>query len=299
MPTTGADRHRRLSPRARCSSTSSPTRTSASGAMDGPVNDTPTWWCSPATWGARGRRSPGPCGWDKPVLYAPGKHEFWRQHRRPAGGTGACRKARRVRVLDQREVRHIDGVRFLGATLWTDFELFGEPQRRCGRHEPKRSERDGRHPAPAETGAELFKPDDAAYVFQRHAAPSCSASWRSEHTGETVVITHHAPIAAQHPPALRRLAAQRPLRLRRRAFAARRPRSGAVGARPYARQLTTGARHARGLWQPADCARRRERWNAGLRSRFLRRAGRVVERTLTNGLEVAALPTELRALKLR
>jgi Icc-related predicted phosphoesterase len=61
--------------------------------------------------------------WPVPVLYVPGNHEFygvgWRgalEHmRRACDGTG-------ITLLDKDEVV-IDGVRFLGATLWTDFKI--------------------------------------------------------------------------------------------------------------------------------------------------------------------------------
>jgi predicted phosphodiesterase len=59
----------------------------------------------------------------KPVVYVPGNHEFYDQElllqldamRRAAQGTN-------VHVLSRNSVV-IDGVRFLGATLWTDFAL--------------------------------------------------------------------------------------------------------------------------------------------------------------------------------
>ena len=62
----------------------------------------------------------------KPVIYVPGNHEFYFRHmnktaiemREIAAGSG------NIHLLDNDEVI-IDGVRFLGCTLWTNFELFG------------------------------------------------------------------------------------------------------------------------------------------------------------------------------
>jgi len=59
----------------------------------------------------------------KPVVYVPGNHEFYRHERtntlsmlrETANGTNVC-------LLDRDEVV-IEGIRFLGATLWTDFKL--------------------------------------------------------------------------------------------------------------------------------------------------------------------------------
>ena len=67
----------------------------------------------------------------KPVLYVPGNHEFYGgsiagtvdELKRLSAGT-------RIRVLDDEEVM-IEGVRFLGSTLWTDFLLFGEGEKRA------------------------------------------------------------------------------------------------------------------------------------------------------------------------
>lgn len=65
----------------------------------------------------------------RPVVYVLGNHEFYRagwdslivQARTAAAGT-------HVHVLEDDAV-DIGGVRFLGATLWTDFEIFGQERR--------------------------------------------------------------------------------------------------------------------------------------------------------------------------
>ncbi|HEX2519605.1 MAG TPA: metallophosphoesterase, partial [Castellaniella sp.] len=62
---------------------------------------------------------------DRPVVYVAGNHEFY-------GGSipavrdelARCAKACGVHLLDQKSLE-IGGVRFLGTTLWTDFQLFG------------------------------------------------------------------------------------------------------------------------------------------------------------------------------
>jgi hypothetical protein len=62
-----------------------------------------------------------------PVIYVPGNHEFYGMRHGPALTRLKARAVQspNVRVLDEDELL-IDGVRFLGATLWTDFALFGE-----------------------------------------------------------------------------------------------------------------------------------------------------------------------------
>ena len=129
----------------------------------------------------------------KPVLYVAGNHEFY-------GGSldGVAAELERlcagtcIRVLDNAEVV-LDGVRFLGTTLWTDFGLFGEGESKAAAMAQGRElMRDFSRIRLAETGDEAFAPEDAAALFAR------DARWLDEqldhaHDGPTVVITHHAP----------------------------------------------------------------------------------------------------------
>ncbi len=128
---------------------------------------------------------------EKPVLYVPGNHEFY-------GGSldGALRELHalcagtQVQVLDRGEVV-IDGVRFLGAMLWSDFHLFPgrEPEAKA---EALRLVRDFSRIRLRAEGEALFTPDDCAALFAR------DSTWlqqrlASPFDGPTVVITHHAP----------------------------------------------------------------------------------------------------------
>ena len=61
---------------------------------------------------------------DKPVIYVPGNHEFYgRDMRETQALMSIAAREMGVHLLDDGEVI-INGVRFLGTTLWTDFELF-------------------------------------------------------------------------------------------------------------------------------------------------------------------------------
>lgn len=132
-------------------------------------------------------------GFDKPVFYVAGNHEFY------AGsldGVAAALRARSagtcVRVLEEDEVI-VDGVRFLGTTLWTDFMLFGEgPARADAMARASEFMLDFSRIRVHEDAAPLFTPEDAAALCRHHTA------WLAErlarpHDGPTVVITHHAP----------------------------------------------------------------------------------------------------------
>jgi predicted phosphodiesterase len=131
--------------------------------------------------------------WAKPVVYVLGNHEFYgssiettaAELKRLCAGT-------QVHVLDNDEVI-IDGVRFLGSTLWTDFMLFGDgTERAAAIVEARRLMRDFSRIRLDESTGALFTPDDAAKLFERNAA------WLERkldvpHAGPTVVVTHHAP----------------------------------------------------------------------------------------------------------
>ena len=130
---------------------------------------------------------------DKPVLYVAGNHEFYggsidgtlAELRRLCDGT-------RVRVLDGDEVA-LDGVRFLGATLWTDFEVFTDPALRlAAKEESQRLLRDFSRVRERESAPDLFTPDASVALFRRHAT-WLADRLASRHDGPTVVITHHAP----------------------------------------------------------------------------------------------------------
>lgn len=129
----------------------------------------------------------------KPVLYVAGNHEFY-----GASINGVADELKQlcagtdIHVLDNDQVT-IEGVRFLGTTLWTDFMLWtGDQERTLAMLEAQRFMRDFSKihvdgPAPR-----LFTPDDAAALCR------ADAQWLENrlaepHAGPTVVITHHAP----------------------------------------------------------------------------------------------------------
>ena len=107
----------------------------------------------------------------KPVLYVLGNHEFYggsldgtvAEFRRLCAGTA-------VRLLDD-EAIVIDGVRFLGSTLWSDFGLFATEQERQQAIEmAQQLVRDFSRIRRRADGDALFTPHDAAARFARHAA---------------------------------------------------------------------------------------------------------------------------------
>ena len=126
---------------------------------------------------------------DKPVVYVPGNHEFYKHNlttlpaklREAAVGST-------VRVLMDEAVL-IDGVRFLGATLWTDFALLGQSpeamraaQQEMTDYKKIRIGASYHRARPADTRA--------AHLASRSFLKAALAA---PFAGPTVVVSHHAP----------------------------------------------------------------------------------------------------------
>jgi len=125
----------------------------------------------------------------KEVIYVPGNHEFYgaqrgdvlAQMRIDADQCG-------IHLLDNDEVI-IRGVRFLGATLWTDFRLFGSDKQASamaeglGRLNDFRLIRDGVMPLTPTRSIELHE-QSLAWL---------AAELDKPFDGKTVVVTHHLP----------------------------------------------------------------------------------------------------------
>lgn len=146
----------------------------------------------------------------KPVLWIAGNHEYYErelQHEAKLMRTAA--KSQDIHFLDSDAVV-IDGVRFLGCTLWTDFKLRiampglpDEPEilmsdRERGMHESGRyvadyqSIRIERSRSGGVLGQERLRPMDTLRMHRRQRR------WLLEqlalpYAGPTVVVTHHAP----------------------------------------------------------------------------------------------------------
>jgi len=134
----------------------------------------------------------------QPVIYVPGNHEYY-------GGSMAERRQQLVEAAQQHgillldnDVRVLDGVRFLGCTLWADFALYEQ----CGQ-------------APAEAmqlaaqrvpdfrliscdEAQSFSPAQAQ-ALHRETVRWLETELSQPFAGPTVVISHHAPLAACIP----------------------------------------------------------------------------------------------------
>jgi len=128
----------------------------------------------------------------KPVLYVVGNHEFYGGS---IDGTLATLRSlcagTNVRLLDD-DVAEVDGVRFVGSTLWTDFMLEGADRRERAMQEGQRFMRDFSRIRAREDSPATFTPADSAARFAVHARFLGDALGKP-FAGPTVVVTHHAP----------------------------------------------------------------------------------------------------------
>jgi predicted phosphodiesterase len=129
----------------------------------------------------------------KPVLYVAGNHEFY-------GGDlpGALHELRRacanssVNVLECNAWVH-GGVRFLGATLWSDFRVLADEETRAlSMAASTKLIRDFQRIHVDAEPRRLFTPHDSQALFDRTAA-WLEAQLQQPFDGPTVVVTHHAP----------------------------------------------------------------------------------------------------------
>ncbi|WNJ89575.1 metallophosphoesterase [Bosea sp. 685] len=126
----------------------------------------------------------------KPVILVPGNHEFYGTEitaSREEGHDLAALSG--IHLLDPGTVT-IDGVRFVGATLWTDFDLYGRSI--ASRRVATRGMNDFRRIKIQDAKVRHFTADDAL-ALHRHDRAFIEKTLAQPFSGQTVVITHHAP----------------------------------------------------------------------------------------------------------
>ncbi|MCH8622784.1 metallophosphoesterase [Undibacterium sp. TS12] len=128
-----------------------------------------------------------------PVLYVHGNHEAYGKNLEDmqADIARACKASSNVHFLDSGEFK-LGDIRFVGATLWTDFCLFGEEQRYLAMQEAAEVMADYERICLASDGYRKLQPADTALMHARQKSWLCKQLDSPFH-GKTVVITHMAP----------------------------------------------------------------------------------------------------------
>jgi predicted phosphodiesterase len=142
------------------------------------------------------------------IIYVAGNHEFYgkdinafraelRKFCGPASAGGEFEDGldQRLHFLDNDEVV-IDGVRFLGSTLFTNFELLGELEKQACMEEAARRLNDFYH---IRIDGRRFTPQDSIDLHNI-AVQWLEMKLKELFEGETVVVTHHAPSFASVVP---------------------------------------------------------------------------------------------------
>lgn len=134
-----------------------------------------------------------------PVIYVHGNHEAYGQKIDSLKGklAEACADTGHIHILDRGELV-LGDIRFLGATLWTDFQLLGPDSLQDSMQSAMVGMNDYRKIRLAKAGYRRIKPLDVAqwhweertWLQQRLAEPF---------SGSTVVVTHMAPYPQSIP----------------------------------------------------------------------------------------------------
>ncbi len=128
------------------------------------------------------------------VIYVPGNHEFY-HHDMALDEQLKTTAPAHIHVLNNNQVI-VDGVRFLGCVLWTDFALFGEMDKLLSMQQARSRMPDF---SIIRYNGKCFTPEDAIaqHLTSRAWLTACLAE---PFPGKTVVITHHAPSSRSvHP----------------------------------------------------------------------------------------------------
>jgi len=133
-----------------------------------------------------------------PAVVVPGNHEYYRGSFDIEREALLAARIAGVTVLDRSEAFfpcRLGSLRILGATLWTDYAVLGDPERAMLEAEQTIEDhrlitrRDGAPFLPRDALAEHHL--SRAWLMQRLAEP---------HRGPTLVVTHHVPHSAARNP---------------------------------------------------------------------------------------------------
>jgi len=133
---------------------------------------------------------------DIPVVYVLGNHEFYRHSIPDLTETlKQDTKGSRIHVLENDAVK-INGFAFLGCTLWTDFELLGDPEGAMRAAEQMMSDYAIVQFSPE---TRVLRARDTVNLH-RQSVKWLKKKLKESEPGKTVVVTHHAPSLLSEPP---------------------------------------------------------------------------------------------------
>lgn len=136
-------------------------------------------------------------GYGIPVIYVAGNHEFYHNNRFFSNHYDKMRrKAKEFGIhFLQNDTVVIDGVRFVGATLWTDFNLRGNAPMAMITAQMNMNDYQNIRSDPPEGQEWSNRPLTPSAVLAEHnmSMEFLADELGKDHDGPTVVVTHHAP----------------------------------------------------------------------------------------------------------
>ncbi|MCB1685494.1 MAG: metallophosphoesterase [Pseudomonadales bacterium] len=133
-----------------------------------------------------------------PVVVVPGNHEYYRGAFDDVRDSLLAAPSARVTVLDRGEARYscTAGIlRVLGATLWTDYAVLGDPERDMSAAAQVIPD----HRLIRQADGSPFLPQDA--LAQHRLSRAWLAQRLAEqHDGPTLIVTHHLPHSVARSP---------------------------------------------------------------------------------------------------
>lgn len=125
--------------------------------------------------------------WPVPVIYVHGNHEAYKQdYTTLVDALGTAAADTNVHYLERSQYV-LNGVRFLGCCLWTDYRLYGEQVAAM-----EAAERELNDHRMIRSGVRFFSAEDALNLH-RQARAWLEKALAEPHAGATVVVTHHGP----------------------------------------------------------------------------------------------------------
>jgi predicted phosphodiesterase len=127
---------------------------------------------------------------DIPIVFALGNHEFYERFLPAELAVARATAPHHGVALLENDAVEIAGIRFAGATTWTDYRLFGDSRVAAAMAAARHGMDDHRRIGWGKKPWRRFTPQEAA-VLHRRTRDFLATATRSDRP--TVVVSHHAP----------------------------------------------------------------------------------------------------------
>jgi hypothetical protein len=136
------------------------------------------------------------------IVAVAGNHEFYRtEHSEELDAARKCARELGVHLPENQSI-NVGRLRVIGATLWSDYSLFGESLRQPAMRVASETMRDHRRIKWERDPWKRFRPQEARMLHLRSRA-YIEAELAKRHDRPTLVLTHHAAVVEALGPQLR------------------------------------------------------------------------------------------------